>query len=87
VDCLILVGAGCIAFAFLMWQSASSAKGLLRTAIRLSALCLALFGVWNLILGPPETIAANSFNQATEFSQLTGFSLGSFASLITCART
>jgi PAS domain S-box-containing protein len=83
----ILIGAGCSAFAYNMWQSVESAKGMSRAAVRLFAACLAAFGAWNIILGPPSELGGVSLIRGTDFLHLTGFSLRFFpASLITlCA--
>jgi PAS domain S-box-containing protein len=83
----ILVGAGSIAFAFRMWQSMASAKGVARAAVRLFAAGLAVFGVWNIMLGPPAEVGGFPLISGTYFLHLTGFSLRFFpASLITlCA--
>ena len=83
----LLVGASSGAVASLLWQSATPSKGLLRSAIRFSAACLGLFGLWSMMLGPPVPVHGHELVDNSGFIELTGFSVRFFpASLITlCA--
>ncbi|MBP1657754.1 MAG: putative two-component hybrid sensor and regulator [Bacteroidetes bacterium] len=83
----LLVGASSGAVASLLWQSATPSKGLLRSAVRLSAACLGVFGLWNMILGPHVPVHGHALVGNSGFIELTGFSVRFFpASLITlCA--
>ncbi|HSQ76992.1 MAG TPA: CHASE domain-containing protein, partial [Bacteroidota bacterium] len=83
----LLVGASSGAAASLLWQSATPSKGLLRSAIRFSAACLGLFGLWSMMLGPPISLQGYALVDNSGFFEFTGFSVRFFpASLITlCA--
>jgi PAS domain S-box-containing protein len=83
----LLVGASSGAVASLLWQSATPAKGLLRSAIRFSAACLGVFGLWSMMLGPPIPVQGYALVDNSGFFEFTGFSVRFFpASLITlCA--